>query len=108
MAAALFELEENGDLKCDTVKTQTSVRSAKKRVRVFPFRNSEKDSNSKNENSEKAYSFYNFDKISADYEIYEDTLQEAKQLILLNYDCGCKIRKGNKQQNPFCTYGYTD
>lgn len=84
MAAALFELEENGDLKCDTVKTQTSVRSAKKRVRVFPFRNSEKDSNSKNENSEKAYSFYNFDKISADYEIYEDTLQEAKQLILLN------------------------
>lgn len=78
MAAALFGLEENGDLKCKTAAKQTSVRSARKKIRVFPFRESEQAGNSENKNIEKAYTFYNFDKITADYEIYAETLEKAR------------------------------
>ncbi len=85
MAAALFKMEADGDLEIrETRKTgktaKSGVKAQKARraqpVRVFPFR-----TEAAGETGEKPYHFYDLDKATAPYTIYEQDLRDAQTLI---------------------------
>lgn len=85
MAAALFRMEADGELKIRAAKKadKTSKAGVKPQkikkappVRVFPFR-----TETAGENGERPYRFYDLDKATAPYQIYEQDLRNAQALI---------------------------
>lgn len=85
MAAALFKMEADGELKIRAAKkadktSRAGVKPQKVKkappVRVFPFR-----AETAGENGEKPYRFYDLDKAAAPYPIYEQDLRDAQTLI---------------------------
>ena len=87
MAAALFQMEEDGDLELkEPAKNNAAARMkrairkpAEKPVRVYPF---QKPTSGKSE--AKPYQFYRFDKITEDVIIYRHELEAAELLIAAN------------------------
>ena len=76
MAAVLYDMEADGKLKYDGEKYSTSGCRKVSRpvpVRVFPFRSTE--------GGRKPYRFYNFEKLTAGYEFYDQQLASAQKLI---------------------------
>ena len=85
MAAALFKMEADGDLKIRATKKTNNpakatgkTQNAKKAqpVRVFPFRTEHAG-----EKGETPYQFYNLDQATASYTICEQDLRDAQTLI---------------------------
>ena len=78
MAAALFQMEKNGDLKVDSTKNTAAAKAKtpQKPTKVFPFK---KEKNAANE--ETPYQYYKFDKITENCIFYSDDFETAKKLI---------------------------
>lgn len=95
MAAALFQMEHDGDLEVGITKFagQTKAKPAKP-VRVFPF----KEGNSA-PGQERPYNFYRFDKITEDILFYSDDVETAKKLIEMQRVCLESVEEGFYQED---------
>ena len=78
MAAALFQMEENGDLEVDSSKktADAKAKTLQKPTKVFPFKHKRSTAN-----EETPYQYYKFDKITENSTFYSDDFETAKKLI---------------------------
>lgn len=78
MAAALFKMEENGDLEVDSSKktADAKAKTLQKPTKVFPFKHKRSTAN-----EETPYQYYKFDKITENSTFYSDDFETAKKLI---------------------------
>ena len=78
MAAALFQMEKNGDLEIDYSRSTVAAKAKpmQKSTKVFPF----KEENH-NANEAAPYQYYKFDRITKNYIFYSDDFETAKKLI---------------------------
>ncbi len=78
MAAALFQMEKNGDLEIDYSRSTVAAKAKpmQKSTKVFPF----KEENH-NANEEAPYQYYKFDRITENCIFYSDDFETAKKLI---------------------------
>ena len=78
MAAALFQMEKNGDLEIDSSRDNAAVKAKilHKPTTVLPFKQEKR-----NANEEAPYQYYKFDRITKNYIFYSDDFETAKKLI---------------------------
>ena len=78
MAAALFQMEKNGDLEIDASRGNAAVKAKilHKPTTVLPFKQEKR-----NANEEAPYQYYKFDRITKNYIFYSDDFETAKKLI---------------------------